>query len=187
MTFLTQTLRVGTWGWLWVTAGGSVSSGTARWGVWNTKEGAESTPMPCSRDKINPETQMPLLSLEVCGKGLGLWLLHIHGKRLSPPQVPETPTASNPTLVLGNPGGTAEWIMESSSICSAQTPQFKPSQPQLITKSLLGTHTFCSAPFAVRGTGGWQSPSALGGKDTSPATSWHKWTVWKRKSKWGSF
>lgn len=60
-------------------------------------------------------------------------------------------------------------------------------QPQLVTKPPLGTHSCSSAPFAARGIGGWQSPSALGGKDTSPATSWHKWTLWKRKSKWESF
>lgn len=92
-----------------------------------------------------------------------------------------------PGLVLGNPEGTAEWIMESWSTCSAQTPQSTSPQPQLVTKPPVGTHTFSSAPFAERGTGGWQSPSALGGKDTSPATSWHKWTAWKRKSKWESF
>lgn len=69
--------------------------------------------MPCSRDKINPMTQIPLLSPEVCGKGLGLLSLRIHGKSLTPPQVPETPTASSLVSVPGNPEGAAECIKQS--------------------------------------------------------------------------
>lgn len=37
---------------------GLSQNGTARWGVWNTKEGAGRTPVPCSRDKINLMRQM---------------------------------------------------------------------------------------------------------------------------------
>lgn len=52
-------------------------------------------------------------------------MLHVHGKRLSPPQ--QNTSSLQLVLVLGNPEGSAEWIMESQSNPHPHSPSLSPN------------------------------------------------------------
>lgn len=78
---------------------------------------------PYARDKPTV-TQISILSLGVRSRSLSLWSLCASSafmeRELSPLEIPETPTAFNPVVVLGNREQPVEWIKECWPICSAQ-------------------------------------------------------------------
>lgn len=149
-------------------------------------------PHPNARGKINTQRSRFPSSYGVLSRGLGLCFLCINGKRLSPPEVPEKTNVVFLTNLQPSGGprrlrGTCRvkltfYLISTVLLAVPETPErMLTLHSKLVEKPPLGTHIFYL--FAARGTGGWQNPSALGRKATSPATLSHKWTAWKKKSK----